>query len=93
VIASTGASRSRAYELRDELLAVLPSLLRPVGRPLVPPRAVEPDTAYELRGDVTTFVMDHRLRPRRSRAAAKLDATAAVDRTSWPKSPPSRLLY
>ena len=43
VTEATGASRSRAYELRDALLAGLPSLLRPVGRPPAPPRAVDPD--------------------------------------------------
>jgi hypothetical protein len=59
VIEATGASRSRAYEVRDALLAVLPSLQRPVGRPSVPPPAVEPDTARALHSDVMTFVMDH----------------------------------
>ena len=59
VIEATGASRSRAYELRDALLAAVPSLLRPVGRPPAPTRAVDPDTAHELRGDVMTFIMDH----------------------------------
>jgi hypothetical protein len=59
VIGATGASRSRAYELRDALLALLPSLLRPVGRPPAPPRAVDPGTVCDLRGDVMTFVMDH----------------------------------
>jgi hypothetical protein len=59
VTEATGASRSRAYELRDALLVGLPSLLRPVGRPSAPPRAVDPNTAHELRGDVMTFVMGH----------------------------------
>jgi hypothetical protein len=59
VTEATGASRSRAYELRDALLAGLPSLLRPVGRPPAPTRAVDPDTAHELRGDIMTFVMSH----------------------------------
>jgi hypothetical protein len=59
VTEATGASRSRAYELRDALLVGLPSLLRPVGRPPAPTRAVDPDTAHELRGDVMTFVMGH----------------------------------
>jgi hypothetical protein len=59
VIEATGASRSRAYELRDALLLGLPSLLRPVGRPPAPTRAVDPDTAHELRGDALTFVMSH----------------------------------
>src|ERR1700678_3982399 len=59
VIEATGASRSRAYELRDAMLVGLASLLRPVGRPPAPTRAVEPDTVHELRGDVMTFVMSH----------------------------------
>ncbi len=35
ILEATGASRSRAYELRHALLALLPSLQRPVGRPAV----------------------------------------------------------
>ncbi len=56
---STGATRTRAYELRDALIAMLPSLQRPVGRPPAPPQEASPDVAYELRGTVTTFLMDH----------------------------------
>jgi hypothetical protein len=59
VLEATGATRSRAYELRDGLLAMLPSLQRPVGRPPAPPREIDPDTAYTLRGAVVTFVLDH----------------------------------
>jgi hypothetical protein len=59
VLAATGASRSRAYELRDAVLAVLPSLLRPVGRPPAPPREVCPDTARALLSAVTGFIKDH----------------------------------
>jgi hypothetical protein len=59
VIEATGVSRSRAYELRDTLLAGLPSLLRPVGRPPAPTRAVDSGMVCDLRGDVMTFVMDH----------------------------------
>ena len=33
IVEATGVSRSRAYELRDELLALLPTLVRPPGRP------------------------------------------------------------
>jgi hypothetical protein len=33
VLAATGAARSRAYEVRDELTRLLPGLIRPVGRP------------------------------------------------------------
>jgi len=59
VIEATGASRSRAYELRDALLAVLPSLQRPVGRPPAPPREACPDTARALLEAVTSFIKDH----------------------------------
>jgi len=59
VIASTGASRSRAYELRDAVLAALPSLQQPVGRPPSPPREASPDTARAVLSAVTTFLMDH----------------------------------
>jgi hypothetical protein len=59
VIASTGASRSRAYELRNALLAVLPSLQQPVGRPPAPPREVAPDVTCTLLRAVATFLMDH----------------------------------
>jgi hypothetical protein len=33
ILAATGVSKSRAYELKDALLEVLPSLSRPRGRP------------------------------------------------------------
>jgi hypothetical protein len=59
VLASTGATRTRAYELRDALLTALPSLQRPVGRPKAPPREASPDVAYELRGAVAAFLMEH----------------------------------
>jgi hypothetical protein len=59
VIASTGASRSHAYELRDALLAVLPSLQRPVGRPASEPHPPPANTAYVLRGAAMAFVLAH----------------------------------
>ena len=61
VIAATGASRSRAYELRDALLAVLPSLQRPVGRPSAPPptSTTTDDAAHALSLDVLRFLMEH----------------------------------
>ncbi len=37
VLAATGASKTRAYELRAAVEAVLPTLLRPPGRPPTPP--------------------------------------------------------
>lgn len=59
VITSTGASRSRAYELRDAVLAALPSLLRPVGRPPTPPCEVASDVTCALLRAVATFLRDH----------------------------------
>jgi hypothetical protein len=59
VLESTGATRTRAYELRDALIAMLPSLQRPVGRPTAPPQEASPDVARELHGAVTAFLMDH----------------------------------
>jgi hypothetical protein len=60
IITATGASRSRAYELREQLRQVLPSLLRPVGRPpAAPPREVAPDVTCALARAVAIFQMDH----------------------------------
>jgi hypothetical protein len=59
LIAATGASRSRAYELRDAVLAALPSLQRPVGRPPAPPREVAPDVTCALLRAVNAFLMNH----------------------------------
>ncbi len=57
ILGGTGASRSRAYEQRDALLALLPSLERAVGRPRAsPPPAV--DTSG-LADQVLDFVMQH----------------------------------
>ena len=59
ITAATGVSRSRAYEVRDELRRVLPSLLRPVGRPPSSPREVNRDVAYALLRTVTAFIRAH----------------------------------
>ena len=55
----TGAGRSRAYEVRDVIGALLPSLIRPPGRPPKPPEPSAPDLTHALRGEVLRFVMDH----------------------------------
>ncbi len=54
---ATGASRSRAYELRDALLRLLPSLERPVGRPKAEPLPA-PKTSG-LAEMVLSFIMQH----------------------------------
>jgi hypothetical protein len=59
ILAATGAGRSRAYELCRELLALLPGLDRPVGRPAhPPPEPPGPDT-MALTHEVLAFVMEH----------------------------------
>lgn len=58
VVAATGASRSRAYELRDAVLAVLPSLQRPIGRPPAP-REVAADVTTTMLRAVVSFMMAH----------------------------------
>jgi hypothetical protein len=58
IFTATGGSRTRAYELSAALLAVLPTLVRPVGRPARPPPdplAAPPPVAAE----VLRFVMQH----------------------------------
>ncbi len=59
VLAATGASRSRAYELRNELLEWLPMLLRPVGRPPGEPAVPKPSRTAEISATALRFVMDH----------------------------------
>jgi len=57
ILDGTGASRSRAYELRDALLRLLPSIERPVGRPpAAPPPSVN---TSDLSAKVLDFVMQH----------------------------------
>ena len=57
VLAATGASRSRAYELRSGLLESLPTLLRPPGRPPAPPPPVV-DASVVMR-EAFDFVLAH----------------------------------
>ena len=57
ILEATGASRSRAYELRAILLAVLPTLLRPPGRPPAPPAPVV-DASVVMR-EAFDFVVAH----------------------------------
>lgn len=59
VLAATSTSRSHAYELRDRLLASLPSLERPPGRPAKP--AIEPatDVTADLARAAVRYLMAH----------------------------------
>lgn len=59
VLAATGAGRSRAYELRNELLEWLPTLLRPVGRPVVETPAPAPSRTAEIACAALRFVIEH----------------------------------
>jgi len=59
VIDATAASRSRAYELKDELLALLPSLDRPVGRPPAGPAGQQDPVTETITAPVLDFVMQH----------------------------------
>ena len=59
ILDATGAKRSRAYQLKDALLALLPNLVRPVGRPRT---ASTPSPSMEtsrLSQKVLRFVVEH----------------------------------
>ena len=57
VLAATGAGRARGYELKDAIEAMLPTLLRPVGRPPSAPAA--PVDTSALTEQVLSFCFDH----------------------------------
>jgi hypothetical protein len=57
VIEATGVSKSRAYEMRGAILALLPTLLRPPGRP--PATAPRPADTGPVSRAVLAFLMDH----------------------------------
>ena len=59
ILEATGASRTRAYELRDAVLEALPSLQRPVGRPAAPPGSANSEVSAVLSLAVVGFLMDH----------------------------------
>lgn len=62
VLKATGAGRSRAYELRDALRGLLPSLQRPPGRPARPEQPLEPPQAqptHQLTLQTLRFVAAH----------------------------------
>jgi len=59
VLAATGASRSRAYEIADQVCNLLPTLSRPPGRPPTEPTPVPRSGLEELRGQALRFVMGH----------------------------------
>lgn len=60
ILEATGASRSRAYELKAVLLAFLPTLERRAGRPRTEPAPVSADApAPAITEQVLRFVMQH----------------------------------
>ncbi|HVR94692.1 MAG TPA: transposase family protein, partial [Casimicrobiaceae bacterium] len=62
ILNATGATRSRAYELRDQLNAVLPTLQRRVGRPATAPATptkTEHEVSFAIARDVLGFVIAH----------------------------------
>jgi hypothetical protein len=61
IITATGASRSRAYELSTALIALLPALVRPRGRPALQPSAasVHDESSAALTREVLRHVMHH----------------------------------
>lgn len=59
ILTATGASRSRAYELAQELRASLPSLARPPGRPCVVREPAPLDDVRAIHGEILRFVMEH----------------------------------
>ena len=58
IVAATGATRSRAYELVPQLVALLPSVARPPGRPAKPPTDRRTDDGALTR-TVLDFVLRH----------------------------------
>lgn len=56
---ATGASRSRAYELKNALSELLPTLARPVGRPRQPDTPMAPTAESSLSQQALRFVAEH----------------------------------
>jgi hypothetical protein len=59
IVVEAGATRSRAYELRDAILGILPTLARPPGRPKAERAPAPVSVTADLRGEVLRFVMQH----------------------------------
>jgi hypothetical protein len=59
ILEATGASRSRAYELKDAIVALLPALARPPGRPRVEHAPAPPARLAELTTAALRFLMQH----------------------------------
>jgi len=59
IVAATGASKSRAYEVAGELAEVLPALVRTPGRPAKQQTAASPDETAQVTRAVLAYVMKH----------------------------------
>jgi hypothetical protein len=60
VLAATGAGKTRAYEIADELLRLLPTLVRPPGRPAAPSVAEPPPSDVEaIAREVIDYLIAH----------------------------------
>lgn len=59
IIAATGASKSRAYEVADDLVALLPTLVKAPGRPGKEQPGEAPDKAAQVTREVLAYVMQH----------------------------------
>ncbi|HET8932756.1 MAG TPA: hypothetical protein VFN67_04915 [Polyangiales bacterium] len=59
MLAATGATRSRAYEIAGQVRDLLPTLCRSPGRPPAEHPAPAPSMLAELRGEALRFVMAH----------------------------------
>ena len=59
ILEATSASRSRAYEIKDAIVALLPALARPPGRPRVEPAPAPFPKLVELTALALRFVMRH----------------------------------
>jgi len=59
IVEATGVTRSRAYEVRDRVWELLPTLVRPPGRPPAPPEPVPTEPLHALREEALDFIMAH----------------------------------
>ena len=59
ILETTGASRSRAYELKDAIIALLPGLERPPGRPRLEHAPAPPVHLAELTAAALRFMKQH----------------------------------
>ena len=59
IVDAMGTSRSRAYEVKDAVVAFLPTLVRPPGRPRIEPAPAPPGQHAALTLEALCFLMRH----------------------------------